>query len=728
MLTKTSVSFYSKCVTYYKSIYKMCMARVPVSATIMLLGVLPALAGRYESSVTKSIASSDTVESQDLSRDLEEIVVKADAVVRKGNLTKAYPSKRDKSLAPDLIGILSNMALPDIIVNPMGGSITTTGGEKVEVFVDYMNVSSEDIKGIRPQDVERIDIIRNPEDPRFLGNRVVANYIMKKYVCGGYTRFNTVQTLPDYYGDLNVFSRMTFKRMTFDLTGGASCYDSDARIGEEGNYRYHFSDIDISKANKIENSEQTSTNPRIRFRAVYSHGGTSVSNDLGFSYFSNSKHTQGFTDYSAIYGKAAYDSKSREKIRYVSWNGNYFFTLPHNYSLMATGNARWQKGKLPSEYVMEGNSPIIYDNRENMVSVNGSAYVNRMLGRFNVLIGSDINWMRDRFDYLSEDSQSIINSYLTVKPTINIALPLGKFILYPCAYALWRRQTINDFIDARWSGGASLPISIDISSRQSFNLVPEFNMTAPSFGNLNPVILRKTEIDAVRGNERLGYSKNMSVQAMYAYSFRTWLSANINAVFSHETSPVIPVYTPGTDSDMRHLMIRGFENNGTMTRGELSLSLTGHYFNNSLMVYVWGNVCKVIRTGKYGRQRHAARLNANASYNIGNFRISVFYNTPYREYSPIADVKYPAVYGLKGAWGWKDLFVELGVWNPFNNKGILNTSTIYGSDFSGSQTLLGSTSLRQFSCTITYSFSYGKKTDRSDELKELEKGTGNFLK
>lgn len=225
-------------------------AYIKMAIVLLTLGFSPTIVPAQEKAASTAVTDSvvtDSINEPGISRDLEEIVVKADAVVRDGNTIKAYPTKRDRSMTPDLVGILYNMALPEIVVDPTGGSVKTIGGENVDIFVDFVPVSEDAIKSLRPQDVERIDIIRNPEDPRFAGRRIVANYIMKKYEYGGYTRVNTLQNVLLYSGDLTLFSRMTFKRMTFDLTAGSYYYDCDDREGAEGEFRYRFPDMELTK-------------------------------------------------------------------------------------------------------------------------------------------------------------------------------------------------------------------------------------------------------------------------------------------------------------------------------------------------------------------------------------------------------------------------------------------------------------------------------------------------
>ena len=55
-------------------------------------------------------------------------------------------------------------------------------------------------------------------------------------------------------------------------------------------------------------------------------------------------------------------------------------------------------------------------------------------------------------------------------------------------------------------------------------------------------------------------------------------------------------------------------------------------------------------------------------------------------------------YGISGAWGWKDLYAEVGSYNMFGKSGIESTSVWYGGSYSGTQTQLGN--LRVYSMGI----------------------------
>lgn len=120
-------------------------------------------------SVAPGISSSDTDSLGIKGYDLQEVVVTAKNVIRKGNRIELYPDKRDRRFAAGGADVLHNMNIPEISINPQNGSVTYADGEAVSMFIDFQPASTQQVADLRPQDIERIDIIRSPEDPRFQG-------------------------------------------------------------------------------------------------------------------------------------------------------------------------------------------------------------------------------------------------------------------------------------------------------------------------------------------------------------------------------------------------------------------------------------------------------------------------------------------------------------------------------------------------------------------------------
>jgi len=110
------------------------------------------------------------------------------------------------------------MAIPQLSLS-IGDNVTTASGKPVDIFIDYLPASEQDLAGMRMTDVKKVEYYDYPDDPRFDGKAHVVNFVMQKYEYGGYVKAlgweNTSNT-----GQLSLFSKLQYKRMTFDIAAG----------------------------------------------------------------------------------------------------------------------------------------------------------------------------------------------------------------------------------------------------------------------------------------------------------------------------------------------------------------------------------------------------------------------------------------------------------------------------------------------------------------------------
>lgn len=58
--------------------------------------------------------------------------------------------------------------------------ITDLAGKSVDVFIDFLPATKEDLQGMRMQDVRKVEYYDFPSDPRFQGKAHVVNFVMQK--------------------------------------------------------------------------------------------------------------------------------------------------------------------------------------------------------------------------------------------------------------------------------------------------------------------------------------------------------------------------------------------------------------------------------------------------------------------------------------------------------------------------------------------------------------------
>ena len=146
------------------------------------------------------LVSSNLMLAQSLNNDtiqeheLKEIVVEAQMQRTSATTSTYIPSARQKNSASDAVSLLSQMAIPQLEVNPSTLTVNTISGQAVSIFIDYVAATSQDLQGMQPKDVKRVEFLLNPKDPRFKGAPYVVLFIMHKYEWGGYTKFNVNKT------------------------------------------------------------------------------------------------------------------------------------------------------------------------------------------------------------------------------------------------------------------------------------------------------------------------------------------------------------------------------------------------------------------------------------------------------------------------------------------------------------------------------------------------------
>lgn len=155
-------------------------------------------------------------------KDLKEVVVTSETrkVIPEGF---AYlPTRQEKKFAYDAISLLESMDIPELDYNPANKKITTTTGENVAYYIDGKKASAQDLKGLLPKNVMRVEYLQSPSDAIFGGKQNVVNFIMKQYEYGGYTKADARQQLHSAEGNYQLFSKFQYKKLTYDayMAGG----------------------------------------------------------------------------------------------------------------------------------------------------------------------------------------------------------------------------------------------------------------------------------------------------------------------------------------------------------------------------------------------------------------------------------------------------------------------------------------------------------------------------
>ena len=107
--------------------------------------------------------SPDTISTKELG----EIVVVAQNQ-RTNSMSSTYiPMKRQKDSATDAISLLSQMAIPQLEVQPGNFNVKNISGQNVAIYINYVAASEQDLIGLRPTDVKKVEYLIYLENPEW---------------------------------------------------------------------------------------------------------------------------------------------------------------------------------------------------------------------------------------------------------------------------------------------------------------------------------------------------------------------------------------------------------------------------------------------------------------------------------------------------------------------------------------------------------------------------------
>lgn len=272
---------------------------------------------------------------------LQQVKVEGQTATAYSDRTVYLPSQRQKNAAQNAVDLLRQMAIPQIKINPMDNSVTNNTGDGVSLFFNYMPASKEDIEGLRTADVRRVEYLEFPTDPRFRGAQRAINFIVQEYEYGGYTKITADEDfLVGMSSDVNIFSKFSYKKMTYDIYMASNNLNSHhSGYDVKGNYTLKDSDGKDFTFIRNETTDYTHSKQNqypVTFRASYNTENVQISNTLGYSHSANPIQKQ---NGSLVYSPAAeqgysYSRRNPSRSNSLSYQGNYFFVLPNNTSVI----------------------------------------------------------------------------------------------------------------------------------------------------------------------------------------------------------------------------------------------------------------------------------------------------------------------------------------------------------------------------------------------------------
>lgn len=678
--------------------------------------------------------SPDSVKTQEL----DEVVVEArtQRVIDRG---VAYtPTKRIKKTATDATRLLELMNIPQLNITPGTMSVKTYAGKDVAIFIDFNETTVEDLQGLRPEDVLHVEVLQYPEDPRFGGQANVINFVMRKYEWGGYTKL-TVKgtTLNIDRGDGILYSKFVNKNWTFDANATGSITHND-------NYNSYnietFRDISVgdrhvdavtrtsqSGANYLQQSNSQSAT----FRAAYETKDIEIIHSVSF----NRMATPLERDLSSVnYSQdifSASSSLSRESAQTITprLRGYYYFAMPKNNTLIASWKFAYGSTRRNSTYQLGSLAPIINNNKETSYAPTMIIQYSKKFSHNNTFRTSLMTFntiYHTNYEGSYNGLQKLLSSenMLFLEYMQNWQCGLSLYSRVGASYVIGRLNGVNTL--EQWNPRLGLQLNYKINEKHSASVEGWWGNNHPTPASSNSAIVQSNELLWLQGNPELRNTTFITASASYTYIPTNKLSFSATAEYNGFLNKTAHDYFSMSGYDG---LICKEINSGDFHRYSGYLSATLKLFDNSLSLKASGQVERMVASGIDAQSMNLIAANVQANYYFRNFSFILYYQTPNRNLAPFDygfRYHYKSTYGILANYAIGDFKAGLQFRNWFN-------SNRYYADFDSNRYsahgwVWSSSLARSIQLTLSYTFPYGKKVKRNNEISESESAGSAILK
>jgi len=665
--------------------------------------------------------ATDSIKAQELN----EVVVEA-TMQRTSTTTTTYiPTSRQKNASQNAIDLLRQMAIPQIKINPVSEAVTDNAGVEVAIFINYFVASKEEMEGLRTQEVKKVEYLEFPTDPRFRGAQRVINIIVQEYAYGGYTKLTTNENfLVGFSSRNNIFSKFSYKKMTYDLYVGANNWNNH-HIGNNINGIYSLTDAEgkeyqLTRTETLEGSHYKQNEYPVAFRATYAAEKIQIRNTLSFTHSSIPVYEQrgNLTYQPANEQDYTFNRSNPNRNNSLAYQGSFFFSLPNQFSIDFSPRFNFTHNNDYLLYSTSNTPEIIRNARENVYNYRVDAYLEKSIGKKHTALlgvngGDNIN--RLRYSGSNSYYDRFHNAFFA--GLLGYQLASRHLRLYADIGVYWSLSDINGvkYTDTYPFVHANLMYSPN--SKNSFSAFLQFANATPGINQKSSDVLRDNEYMFVTGNPLLENSRNLMFNLSYTWMPANALSlnafGNFNSFFNRQMT-TYELYNEG------NALIRNYQNSGNFINGKIGVAANWKLLNEKLQLYASPKQTFYKSTGTYSKSYNPFNVTVQATYYLNSIYFQAYYQSPDKQMFSSSPQIYKGrnFHSLTVGWANSDWNIRVMAAN-FLNKGWLGADIITETPlYTEYKENIGTSSHPRINVTVTYSFSYGKKVQRGNEIGE----------
>lgn len=665
-------------------------------------------------------------------RELEEVVVEGRNQRLGAEVSTYIPTSKQRNASQTAADLLNRMAIPQIKISA-NDDITDLAGKSVDVFIDFLPASKEDLQGMRMQDVKKVEYYDFPSDPRFQGKAHVVNFVMQKYEYGGYVKAYGWENTSNA-GQISLFSKLQYKRMTFDIAAGYFYLNQNHTGGDVyETFRLPQSDgsVNVFERNSMQGKGKWIKNQYWpTFKALYSSDKITILNIVGANFDNTPRNnSSGFIEYTpAITERVDYSQNSSNRVNSISYSGYWNFILNDRNTINFSPRYAYSHTNTGSLYTEVGSGEFYNAARDNSHQFSGNlTYTHSFgkLGSLNAMFQTIITSNNTNY-YGTANTSDNARTY-RVGPGVQYSLSIGNvYGLVGFGYH-WDRQKYLDYKDD--SAAPWIDFSLQYAPNDRHSIRGEFHhmKSIPSSSYRSAAIIQSNPLMSYTGNPNLvSYG---SYDAGVNYSFIPNNNFSLSAFVSTwiVDNRYVYDYVPSETGILRTIRQPG----GGYSQWNYGAYASLRLFDSKLQLTAQLTGTSVHNGEPYNLDKTNLNYALRATYYLGNWNFSGLYYSPqgYPDGCMVGTwMKTKSYYRIAAGWSnssWnlQLQFANFARWNWRSNKSIMH-SRFY--DRIEQTYSINDHALARLS--VTYTFGFGKKIQHRDEASQQSGVNSGILK
>lgn len=675
-------------------------------------------------------AATDTVGTQ-----LKEIVVEAELQNRSTEKTTYIPDKHAKSVSHNAIDLLSHMAIPQISVNPVDNTVQTIKGDDIAIYIDMSRASKGEKEALRAEDVRRVEYYVTPTDPRFNHEKYVVNIVLRHYEYGGYAKFNAYENFMAGSGGGSAYSKVAYKRMTYDIYA-ADKYTDRHHTGTEERSIYRLPKADgtlneIVRDNTLSYSRYQENAFSSSIRAKYQSDKISATNEISLTTTNTPRNNQqGEVSFSnADYETSSYLDKNGSKVIAPTWEGNYYFDMGKGYTMLLMPSFQYQYTRMNRLYT-SSNTDIVTNASDKAAMLWTQVQINKTINEHNTIDVNgyyiynydDVNYegSTDSGSKFYQTAYAIMPAYTAQYGNVYSRLMTG---------IIGERNKVGGTKNSRLSPFLDLSVQYTPTRKSSFEFEFSYNVNGVEPSDKTPDVIQQNEFMYKTGNANLKNSNFYLADISYTWLANNRYSLSGYARYNHKTKYWVAEYTPNGPNGT---ILRSMTNDGSAESLQIGLSGTAKLFNRSLVLKANPKMYADKREGIYAKRSTNFTVELQATYYFGKFYVSAYYNSRVKRLTQyiVSEDEYDkrSSYQIKGGWKNGNWNITLSATNIFRRDWRSGTSRLVSPYYENYTRDYGASRHQFVQLGVSYTFGFGKKMRRGDEVGSKESKSSAIIK